>query len=78
MMLKVGFSEALALQLKLKKFVPPSSSICAPTPTVVVQSKVAAMLDVVVKWIGRPASTRAMVSSNSFYCLLATKSTTWT
>ena len=49
-MLKVGFSDALAPQLKFKESNPGFSAISAPTPTVVVQSKVAAMLEVTVKW----------------------------
>jgi len=44
--LNVGFSDTLVLKLKLKKSNPGFSEICAPAPRVVVQSKVAAMLEV--------------------------------
>ncbi len=45
----VGFSEALAPKSKLNKFVPDDSAIAPPAPIEVVQSNVAAILDVAVK-----------------------------
>jgi hypothetical protein len=48
-MLNVGFSDALPPMLRLRKLVPLDSAISPLVPSVVVQLKVAAMLEVDVK-----------------------------
>ena len=65
-MLKVGVSEALAPRLRFSECKPPGpSSSVPPIPAVVVQSKVAAILEVVVKCTGMPLWVRAMLSNNN-------------
>jgi len=64
MMLTVGFSETLVLRAGANVLMPGDLAMTPAIPAFARNSKVAAMLEIPVKWIGRECLARAMFNSS--------------